>query len=488
MTWSPTVVILLLLGASLVALLLVFFARREAAVVRAAAREEVEEAREDARGMLVEAQRREERVALREKEISADQRAHQQYARQLEERVSVVSRDERRVAEERATLEKDLTRRLAEVASLSEAEARAELLARLRKDAEAETVIERRKLERAMQKGVDARARELLVDAMQRQVGATTAQTSVTWIELPSEEMKGRIIGREGRNIRAFEALTGVNVMVEEGVDAVQLSSFDVERREIAEVTLRALVEDGRIQPHRVELEYTKAVAGAHQRSIDAGIDAITAVGMRGVDQELIATLGRLRLRSSYGQNVLAHLVESANIAAALAELVGADVEVARRAAFLHDLGKAFTGEREGTHAAIGAELAKQHGEEDAVVHAIAAHHDEVAPQSVEAVIVQIADAVSASRPGARREDLEGYLERMESLEKFVAEHAGVSRALAMSAGREVRVVVEPSEVDDEGAHQLARTIAEHISKEFNVPGEIKVTVIRELRAEAVAQ
>ncbi len=485
---SPTVVILLLLGASLVALLLVLFARREATAIRAAARQEVDEGREDARAMLVEAQRREERVALREKESIADQRAHQQYARQLDERVSVVSRDERRLAEERATLEKDLNRRLAEVASLSQDEARSELLARLRADAEADVVIERRKLERALHKELDVKAREVLVDAMQRQVGASTAQTAVTWIDLPSEEMKGRIIGREGRNIRAFEALTGVNVLVEEGVDAVQLSSFDVERREIAEVTLRALVEDGRIQPHRVELEYAKAVAAAQQRHMDAGLDAITAAGMRGVDQELIAILGRLRLRSSYGQNVLAHLVESANLAAALAELVGADVDVARRAAFFHDIGKAFTGEREGTHAAIGAEIAKAHGEEDAVVHAIAAHHDEVKPESVEAVIVQIADAVSAARPGARREDIDGYVERMESLEKFVRDHVGVNRALAMSAGREVRVIVEPSEVDDEGAQLLARTIAEHISKEFNVPGEIKVTVIRELRAEAVAQ
>ena len=480
-------VILLLLGASLVALLLVFFARREAQAIRDAAREEVEAQREDARAMMIEAQRREERVSQREKDISADQRAHQQYARQLDERVAVVSRDERRLADERASLEKELTRRISEVAGLSADEARVELLARLRTEAEADAVIERRRLERAMHKELDKKARELIVEAMQRQVGSTTAQAAVTWIDLPSEEMKGRIIGREGRNIRAFEALTGVNVIVEEGVDAVQLSSFDVERREVAEVTLRALVEDGRIQPHRVELEYAKAVAGAHQRHIDAGLDAITAVGIRGVDQELIETLGRLRLRSSYGQNVLAHLVESATVAAALAELVGADVEVARRAAFFHDLGKAFTGEREGTHAAIGAELARAHGEEEPVVHAIAAHHDEVPPQTVEAVIVQLADAVSASRPGARREDLDGYLERMESLEKFVAEHTGVTRALAMSAGREVRVVVEPTEVDDAGAQDLARTIAEHISKEFNVPGEIKVTVIRELRAEAVA-
>jgi ribonuclease Y len=485
---EPTAVILLLLGASLVALLLVFFARREALATRNAARAEVEAQREDARAMLAEAQRREERVALREKETAADQRAHQQYARQLDERVSVVARDERRLADDRNAFEKEMSRRIAEVAGLSVDEAREQLTKRLKAEAEADVVIERRRLERAIQKEVDARARELIVESMQRQAGATSAQTSVTWIDLPSEEMKGRIIGREGRNIRAFEALTGVNIIVEEGVNAVQLSSFDVERRENAEVTLRALVEDGRIQPHRVELEYAKAVAGSHQRHLDAGLDALAAAGIRGVDQELIVTLGKLRLRSSYGQNVLAHLVESAGIAASLAGLVGADSEIARRAAFLHDLGKAFTGEREGTHAAIGAELARAHGEEEAVVHAIAAHHDEVAPETVEAVIVQVADAVSAARPGARREDLEGYLERMESLEKFVAEHTGVSRALAMSAGREVRVVVEPSEVDDDGAHQLARTIAEHISKEFNVPGEIKVTVIRELRAEAVAQ
>jgi len=485
---EPTAVILLLLGASLISLLLVFFARREAQAARSAANAEAESQRDDARAMLAEAQRREERVAQREKESSSDQRAQQQYARQLDERIAVVARDEKRLADERASLERELTRRVAEVAGLTVDEAKAELVERLRAEVEAEVAVERRRLERSAQKDVDSKARATLAEAMQRQVGATTAQTSVTWIDLPSEEMKGRIIGREGRNIRAFEALTGVNIIVEEGVNAVQLSSFDVERREVAEVTLRALVEDGRIQPHRVELEYARAIGSAHQRHLDAGLDAITAAGVKGVDQELMEILGKLRLRSSYGQNVLAHLVESATIAAQVAAMLGANVETARRAAFLHDIGKAFTGEREGTHAAIGAELARSHGEEPAVVHAIAAHHDEVAPQSVEAVIVQIADAVSASRPGARREDLEGYTERMESLEKFVAEHSGVTRALAMSAGREVRVVVEPTEVDDEGAQNLARTIAEHISKEFNVPGEIKVTVIRELRAEAIAQ
>ena len=279
---EPTAVILLLLGASLISLLLVFFARREAQAARSAANAEAESQRDDARAMLAEAQRREERVAQREKESSSDQRAQQQYARQLDERIAVVARDEKRLADERASLERELTRRVAEVAGLTVDEAKAELVERLRAEVEAEVAVERRRLERSAQKDVDSKARATLAEAMQRQVGATTAQTSVTWIDLPSEEMKGRIIGREGRNIRAFEALTGVNIIVEEGVNAVQLSSFDVERREVAEVTLRALVEDGRIQPHRVELEYARAIGSAHQRHLDAGLDAITAAGVKG--------------------------------------------------------------------------------------------------------------------------------------------------------------------------------------------------------------
>jgi ribonuclease Y len=482
-----TVIVLLLLGASLVALLLVLFARREAEAERATAQRESEAMREDARAALAEAQRREERVAVREKETSADHRAAQAYARQLDDRVAVVARDEKRLADERMALERERTELLAETAGLTAEDAAAELRASLLAQAREQAARDLRAEQKALRKDADARARAVLVEAMQRQIGVSTSQASVTWIDLPSEEMKGRIIGREGRNIRAFEAITGVNVIVEEGVNAVQLSSFDVERRELAEVTLNALVEDGRIQPHRVEFEYAKAVASAQQRHIDAGLDAMDAVGVRGLGHEVLEVLGRLRLRSSYGQAVLAHLVETGTLAADIAEQLGADADTARRAAFLHDIGKAFVGEREGTHAAIGAQFMRDQGEPEAVVHAIAAHHDEVPPNSVEAVIVQVADAISASRPGARREDLEGYVERMASLEKFIADHAGVAKAIAMSAGREVRVIVEPSEVDDAGAQELARTIAEHISKEFNVPGEIKVTVIRELRAEAVA-
>ncbi|WP_062134716.1 ribonuclease Y [Demequina aestuarii] len=479
-----TVATLLLLLASV---LVVHFARREAAEIRRSTSDETHATREEARDLLSEAQRREERVAQRERDFASDHRAAQMYARALDERAAVIARDEKRLHVERGEIDRVRERRLAEIGGLTPAEAREELMAQQVKQARDAASGELRRIERATKESAEQRAREILVSAMQRQAARVASETSTTWIDLPSEEMKGRIIGREGRNIRAFESLTGVNVMVEDGVNAVQLSSFDVERREIAEVTLRDLVEDGRIQPQRVEAAYARAVADTEQRHLDAGLDAIDAAGVRGIPHEMVAVLGRLRLRSSYGQNVLAHLVESAQIAADIATALGADVELARHAAFLHDIGKAFTHEREGTHAAIGAALAAEHGEPPSVVNAIAAHHDEVPQTTLEGVIVQVADAVSASRPGARREDVDGYLERMEGLERLVAEHEGVVKVLAMAAGREVRVVVEPDAVDDDGTRELARTIAQHISRDFSFAGEIKVTVIRELRADAVA-
>ncbi|WP_062301346.1 Rnase Y domain-containing protein [Demequina subtropica] len=484
---GQTLTILVLLGSSLVALLLVLFARREASAERHAARSEAAMLREEASARLAEVKRREEHSLQREKDASSDQRNAQQYARSLEERTSVVVRDERRLARERAHLEDERAAALAAVARTTVEEARAELTATLLSRAEADAAVELRRLERRTQATAEERAREILVEAMQRQAAASSADHSTTWVELPSEEMKGRIIGREGRNIRAFEALTGVTVIVEEGVNAVQLSSFDPERREIAEVMLAALVEDGRIQPQRVEAAYARAVAGAVQRHRGAGLDALSAAGVSGVTTEVVDALGRLRLRTSYGQNVLAHLVETAQIAADIAAAIGADVEVARRGALLHDIGKGFTHEQKGTHAALGARFAAEHGEDGAVVNAIAAHHDEVRPESLEAVIVQVADAISASRPGARKDDLDAYVNRMANLERMVLEHHGVTRVLAMAAGREVRVVVEPHEIDDQGTQALARTIAEHISQDFTFPGEIKVTVIRELRADAIA-
>ncbi|WP_062072795.1 ribonuclease Y [Demequina sediminicola] len=480
---ATTATLLLLLGA----LLVVHFARREASEIRRSSEDEVQHLRDEARDLLSEAQRREERVSTRENEIAADQRTAQKYARALDERAAVIVRDERRLASDRAARERAHLAALAEVAHLDVDTARKELRERLISEARDDTRADVRRIVRGARKDAESQSRAILVEAMQRQAAATSSETSALWIDLPNEEMKGRIIGREGRNIRAFESLTGVNVIVEEGVNAVQLSSFDVERREIAEVTLRLLVEDGRIHPQRVEQVYSKVVDELPQRHLDAGLDALESAGVRGVSEDMVRTLGRLRLRSSYGQNVLSHLVECGQLAADIARSVGADEEVARRAAFLHDIGKAFTHERAGTHASLGAQYAAEHGESEVVVNAIAAHHDEVPQESVEAVIVQVADALSAGRAGARRDDADGYIERLENLEELVAEHAGVTRVLAMSAGRDVRVMVEPHEVDDEGVAELARTIAEHISKDLSFPGEIKVTVIRELRADAVA-
>ncbi len=471
----------------LMALITVMRARRDAAEERTAARHDTETIRDEARSLMSEAQRREERVAQREKELASDIRNTQTYARTLEERVAVVARDERRLIAEKDHARQELLERLASVASMTPAQARAELGAQLREEIEAELARETRSATRKAKAEARERAREILIEAMQHQVSEAAVQAAITRIELPSDEMKGRVIGREGRNIRVFESLTGVNVLVEEGVNAVQLSSFDVERREIATVTLQALVDDGRIQPHRIETAYAKAVQEADQRSLEAALDAVEAAGVHGVPKALLHDLGRLRLRTSYGQNVLDHLVESAQIAASIAAQVGADVNLARRAAFLHDLGKAYRGERAGTHASIGADLARDAGESAEVVNAIAAHHDEVPQDTLEAVIVQIADALSASRPGARREEAEGYVDRMTALEDLVAQEPGVDYVYAMAAGRELRVVVKPHEVDDPGVEVLARKIAAHIEKDFSYAGEIKVTVVRETRADSVA-
>ncbi|MBN2176176.1 MAG: ribonuclease Y [Demequinaceae bacterium] len=485
--WTQSLIIVLLLAACLVALLLVQFARKEATAEREAAHRDSITLREEAKAVLANAKRREERLESREREVVADQRAAAEYSRSLEERANLLGKSEKKLAAEKDTHRKRIKDDLAAIVGLTPEDAREELVKKLTAEAEADTRTTVRRIERRALEEAESRVRQILVSAMQRHAGETTTQQTVTWISLPNEEMKGRIIGREGRNIRTFEALTGVNLILEEGTNAVMLSSFDLERREIAEATLAHLIQDGRIQPHRIEAAYKSALEAAPERNNAAAVDALTEAGVAGLHSDIVETLGRLRLRTSYGQNVLGHLVECAHIAAEIAREIGADVEVARRAAFLHDLGKAFSAEREGTHAAIGAEEIARCGESPAVVNAVAAHHDEVPQETLEAVIVQIADAVSASRPGARRDDYEGYVERLESLEARIREFEGVADVVVMSAGREIRVVVEPTTVGDEGIEDLAFSIAKEIGKDPAYPGEIKVTVIRELRAEAVA-
>jgi ribonuclease Y len=509
-------VIVVGLAACLVALILVLLARREADAVRRQANEDVQTIRDEARTLLADAQRREVRVEARERSVGEQERAtaEREQAAGRRESAARAARDEaeelrstvRREQSEAAraaeqTLaeaeqgaasrlteaEREATARLEATSGLSAAEARAELLRQLTADAMQQASASVRRIEAQAKRTAEARARRVVATAVHRTAVPTSAQAAVTILPLPSDEMKGRIIGKEGRNIRLFEALTGVNVLVDDTPGSVVLSCFDVERREVAQVALDALMADGRINPQRIEAAYAEAVAGADQRADEAGADAAERAGVRGLDETLLRLLGRLRLRGSYGQDVLEHLVETALLAAQIAAELGADVEVTRRAAFLHDIGKAVTGEVPGTHAQVGAALAGRHGESAVVVNGIAAHHDEVPQETVEAVLVQVADAISAARPGARREDIDQHVERLERLEELVAGHTGVRRALAMAAGREMRVVVEPETVPDEALGRLAVEIARHIEADLSYPGEIKVTVVREVRASATA-
>lgn len=476
-----------LLLACLVALLLVQLARREAAARREQATQDVAAIRADAHAASLELERREARLAARERALADDQGESTALAHVLRDRELALAESERLAAALLATNKAAALVELEAVAGLSVADARAEVERRIVEQATRDAEAQVRRTEAKARQTADERARRIVATAVQRLAVPTSAQSVVVVVPLPSEEMKGRIIGKEGRNIRTFEALTGVNVLIDDTPDSVMLSCFDADRREIAQVALEALVADGRIHPQRIESAYAEAAAGAQERAVAAGHEAAERAGVRGLHPDLVATMGRLRLRTSYGQNVLAHLVESAQIAGVMAAEIGADVDVARRSAFLHDIGKALTAEVAGPHALVGSDLARRYGEPPVVVNAIAAHHDEVPMESVEAVLVQAADACSAARPGARRDELDQYVERMDKIEALVAEHAGVRRVLAMAAGREVRVIVEPETVDDTQLPGLATAIARHIEADLSYPGEIKVTVIREIRASATA-
>ncbi|MDX6453158.1 MAG: ribonucrease, partial [Gaiellaceae bacterium] len=327
----------------------------------------------------------------------------------------------------------------------------------------------------------------ILSVVMQRMAAGHATETTVSVVQLPSDDMKGRIIGREGRNIRALEHLTGVDFIVDDTPNAVVLSSFDGIRREIARMTLVKLIEDGRIHPTRIEETYYQSKAELDEHIREAGKQAVFEANCGEFHEELVKILGRLRYRTSYGQNVLKHTLEVVQLAGIMAAELEASVKTAKRAGLLHDLGKAMTHEVEGSHAAISTQLARRFGESPAVCHAIEAHHYEVQPQTVEAVLLIAADAISASRPGARGEGLENYVKRLESLEELAAGHPGVEKVYALQAGREIRVLVKPHEIDDDGAVLLSHEIAREIEEHLEYPGQIKVTVIRESRAVDVA-
>lgn len=374
-------------------------------------------------------------------------------------------------------------RELERVAGMSASKAKQLLLKELEDQVRHDSARLVRQIEEETKRSAERRVRNILAVVMQRMAAGHAAETTVSVVQLPADDMKGRIIGREGRNIRALEHLTGVDFIIDDTPNAVILSGFDGVRRELARLTLEKLLQDGRIHPARIEETYYQAKSELESHIVECGEQACFDANVTALDPELTKVLGRLKYRTSYGQNVLAHSIECAHLAAMMANELGASAKTARRGALLHDIGKAVSHEIEGPHALVGGDLARKHGESEAVAHAMEAHHNEVEPQTVEAVIVQAADALSGARPGARGESLEQYVKRLRDLEHIATRHDGVDKVYAMQAGREIRVIVEPNALDDDGAVLLSHEIAREIEKELEYPGQIKVTVIRESRA-----
>src|SRR5579884_792039 len=467
-------------------------ARREGDAVR---REAQVEAREQAFLLRSEidaelADRREQVLKIEERVLAKELEVEKKLEELARRDQGLADREEhvRRLQEELKETRNDQLAELERVAGLTQAEARNVLLERGEQQARHELARRIRTLEEEARAESRRRARNLVADALQRVAASHTAETTVTVVELPSDDMKGRIIGREGRNIRALEHLTGVDFIIDDTPHAVVLSSFDGLRREIARLTVTKLLEDGRIHPARIEETYYESKAEVEEVVRHAGEQAVFEANCGPFPDEIVQILGRLRFRTSYGQNVLKHTLEVVHLAGIMATELGASAKTTKRAAMLHDIGKAMTHEIEGSHAAISAQLARRYGETQHVVHAIEAHHYEVQPQTVEAVLVIAADAVSASRPGARGESLEHYIKRLESLEELASAKPGVEKVYALQAGREIRVIVSPEQLDDEAAALLSHEIAREIEDRLEYPGQVKVTVIRESRSVDVAR
>jgi ribonucrease Y len=452
-------------------------AKEEAIRLRTQAEAEIRERTADL-------QRQERRIAQKEENLERKSDAYEKREQQIAQR-------EQEAEEARARLEQLRAERMQEIeriAGLTAAEARDLLVAEVEREVRDDANRRLHQIEAEYEDTARKRAREIVATALQRVTSDVTSETTVTVVPIPSEEMKGRIIGREGRNIRTLEQLTGCDLIIDDTPDAVTLSGFDPVRREVARIALSHLVQDGRIHPTRIEEVVEKAKIEVEASLKGIGETAAVEAGVPSLHPELHKLLGRLRFRMAHGQNLLRHSQETAEIGALLASEVGADASVVRRACLLHDVGKAVDHEVEGGHAQIGAEMAKRYGQPPSVTHAIEAHRNEVEPRTVEAILVQIADTVSASRTGARREALEHYIKRQEELEQLCESFEGVEKAFAIQAGREVRVIVKPDDVDDLGAMRLARDVSRRIEETLEYPGQIKVTVIRERRATEIAR
>jgi ribonuclease Y len=466
------------------------YTARIVAEARAKQKEIVLEGKDEALQLqrAAEDEAREKRIDLQRQERMLLDRAES-----LERKIEAVERREETVEQRQAEIEAarqelgELRQRqlveLERVSSLSVAEARQTLISQIVDEAQAEASQRVRDIERHAVEAGEERARRVLTTVMQRIAGEHTSEATVTVVHLPNEEMKGRIIGREGRNIRALEQATGVDLIIDDTPEAVVLSGFDPVRREVARMTLTKLISDGRIHPGRIEETVAKCRAEIEVVMRQAGEQAAYDAGVPGLHPELIKLLGRLKYRTSYGQNVLDHCIETARLAGLLAAEIGANVADSKKGGLLHDIGKAVDHEVEGPHAAIGGDIASKLGVNASVCNAIAAHHQEVEQETTEATVVQIADAISASRPGARGESLDNYVKRLDDLQQIALSFPGVERCFAIQAGREIRILVRPEDIDDLASSRLARDVVKRIEEQLQYPGQIKVTVIRETRA-----
>lgn len=451
---------------------------------KAANESEMRENEREIRERRAELQRNERRLTQREETL--DKKADNLEAR--ENSLNAKAADIQNMEKDVQALHDKQEQELERIAGMTQDEARQIIVERVQKDAFHDAAATVRDIEARAKEEGEKKARNIIALAIQKCAADHVAESTVSVITLPNDDMKGRIIGREGRNIRALESATGVDLIIDDTPEAIIVSAFDPVRREIARIAVEKLIQDGRIHPARIEEMVEKAKKEVENQIREAGDNAVFETNQHGLHHELVKLLGRLKYRTSYGQNVLKHSIEVSHLAGMMAAELGADVQLAKRAGLLHDIGKAVDHEAEGTHVTLGGELARKYHESPDVIHAILAHHNDVEPQTVEAVLVQAADAISAARPGARRESLENYIKRLEKLEEIATSFDGVERCYAIQSGREVRIMVKPDDVTDEGTRVLAKEIAKRIEKEMEYPGQIRVNVIRETRSTEYAK